>query len=170
MDWFVKAFIKASVSWLAAGALIGTAMAVHPVWTVYRPAHVHIMLLGFVTMMIYGVAYHVIPRFAGHPLAGRRAVAVHVWIANIGLALMVAGFVLRANGAALGTPLLSAGGTLAGIGAYIFAVVVWRTIDGPARMRKLRESAARSNAPGPPKTSTEVSAASPGRRLPLAGD
>ena len=45
-------------------------MAVRPAWAVYRPAHVHMLLLGFVTMMIYGVAYHVVPRFAGFPLHG----------------------------------------------------------------------------------------------------
>ena len=76
MEWFVKAFLKASLAWLALGVTLGLAMAAHPVWTVYRAAHMHMVLLGFVTMMIYGVAYHVIPRFAGFPLHSRRGAGV----------------------------------------------------------------------------------------------
>ena len=129
MDWFVRAFIKASVVWLALGILVGLAMAVHPTWTAYRAAHVHMMVVGFVTMMIFGVAYHVLPRFTGNPLHSRRAAGAHFWIANAGLALMVAGFALRANASPLATALLGTGGSLAGAGAYIFAYLVWRTVD-----------------------------------------
>ena len=129
MEWFVKAFLKASLAWLALGVTLGVAMAAYPLWTLYRLAHVHMVLLGFVTMMIYGVAYHVIPRFTGSPLFSRRAAGWHWWISNVGLALMVAGFIVRVSSAGLGTPLLAAGGTLSAIGAYTFAFVIWRTID-----------------------------------------
>jgi len=140
MEWFVKAFVKASVAWLAAGVTLGVAMAVHPAWTIYRPAHAHLNLLGFVTMMIYGVAYHVVPRFSGHPLHSRRLAGWHWWAANAGLLLMVAAFLLRPHPAAapLALPLLVAGGALSALGAYAFAYGIWRTIDGRvvARERK----------------------------------
>lgn len=58
MDWFVKAFLKSSLGWLALGVTLGGAMAIQPAWTVFRPVHERMNLLGFVTMMIYGVAYH----------------------------------------------------------------------------------------------------------------
>lgn len=132
MDWFVKAFLKASLAWLTLGVSLGVAMAAHPAWAVYRLAHVHMVLLGFVTMMIFGVAYHVVPRFTGHPLYGRRAAAWHWWASNVGLALMATGFVARAHGAASATFVLASGGTLSAAGAYTFAYLVWRTIDGPA--------------------------------------
>ncbi|HWJ22638.1 MAG TPA: hypothetical protein VNS52_09845 [Gemmatimonadaceae bacterium] len=144
MQWFVKAFLKASLAWLSLGVTLGVAMAAHPAWTVYRPAHVHMTALGFVTMMIYGVAYHVIPRFAGVPLHSTRAAAWHWWASNAGLALMVAGFFVRANGVAAGTPILATGGSLSALGAYTFAYVLWRTIDGTVPLRKAvpRERAA----------------------------
>jgi cbb3-type cytochrome oxidase subunit 1 len=135
MDWFVRAFLKASLAWLAAGVTLGAAMAARPAWTVYRPAHAHMALLGFVTMMIYGVAYHAIPRFSGHTLHGRRAAGWHWWASNAGLTLMVSGFVLRAHGVPAGTPVLTAGGALSAAGAYTFAYLVWRTIDGPTELR-----------------------------------
>jgi cbb3-type cytochrome oxidase subunit 1 len=145
MDWFVKAFMKASLTWLALGVTLGVAMAAHPSWLVYRPAHLHMLVLGFVTGMIYGVAYHVIPRFSGHPLYGRRAVTWHWWFSNFGLLLMASGFVLRAHGGPTATVILVSGGALAATGAYLFAWLIWRTIDGPRALRRAaREATARA--------------------------
>jgi cytochrome c/quinol oxidase subunit I len=136
MDWFVKAFLKSSLAWLALGVTVGAAMAAHPAWIVYRPVHVHMNLLGFVTMMIYGVAYHVIPRFTGHPLHSRRLAAVQWWLANAGLALMAVGFTLRARGGLdVATTMLGVGGLLSASAAYGFVYNLWRTIDGPRTRR-----------------------------------
>jgi hypothetical protein len=128
MDWFVKAFLKASLVWLALGVTLGVAMGAHPAWSIYRTAHLHMLLLGFVGMMIFGVAYHVIPRFVGTPLPSARAPGAHWWFANAGLAIMVIGFVLRAQGRTVSSVWLGAGGTAAAIGAYIFAYLIWRTL------------------------------------------
>ena len=147
MDWFVKAFMKASLSWLAAGVTLGVAMAAYPSWIIYRPAHLHMLVLGFVTMMIFGVAYHVVPRFTGHPLYGRRAAGWHWWISNAGLLLMAVGFLLRPHAGSSAIPVLTAGGVLAALGAYLFAYLIWRTIDGPAAVRRAAaEAAARATA------------------------
>jgi len=132
MEWFVKAFLKASLAWFAAGVTLGIAMAVHPAWAVYRTAHLHMNLLGFVTMMIFGVAYHVIPRFTGHPLHSRRMASVQWWLVNLGLALFVVGLMLLPT-TMYGTParvIVASGGLLSGIGAYLFVFNIWRTIDG----------------------------------------
>jgi cbb3-type cytochrome oxidase subunit 1 len=133
MDWFVKAFLKASMFWLAMGVTLGVAMGVKPAWSIYRTAHLHMLLLGFVAMMIFGVAYHVIPRFAGNPLRSTRAAGAHWWLANSGLAIMAMGFVLRAQGRPMSSWMLGIGGTAAALGAYIFAFLVWRTLDKPRR-------------------------------------
>lgn len=135
MDWYVRAFIKASLVWLALGVTLGVGMAANPQWVVYRAAHIHMNLLGFVTMMIYGVAYHVIPRFSGNPLHGPRLATAHWWGANLGLLLMASGFVLRAHLGRAATPLLATGGVLSAVGAYFFVYVVWRTVDGTAGLR-----------------------------------
>src|SRR3954465_5104333 len=118
MDWYVKAFLKASLAWLALGVTLGVAMGAYPAWSIYRTAHLHMLLLGFVGMMIFGVAYHVIPRFVGSPLRSPRAAIVHWWLANAGLAVMVVGFCLRAEGMPVSSALLGIGGTAAATGAY----------------------------------------------------
>ena len=159
MDWFVKRFVKASLTWLGLGVTLGVAMAVRPEWIIYRPAHVHMNLLGFVAMMIFGVAYHVIPRFAGHPLHNRRLAAVHWWVANLGLAALVVGFIARPAMQRPAALVLAAGGALAASGAYVFIYNLWRTIDGP---RERRVAEAPSRLVGAP--------ASGGRQLPLASN
>lgn len=137
MDWFAKAFLKSALVWLALGVTLGVAMAAHPEFAVYRLAHLHMLLLGFVAMMINGVAYHVVPRFVGQALFSRRAPAWHWFAANVGLLFMVAGFTMRANALPYTTAVLATGGTLSAAGAYTFAYVLWRTMDGPIAGRPL---------------------------------
>lgn len=167
MTWFVKAFLKASLAWLALGVTVGVAMAAHPVWTVYRLAHVHMMLLGFVTMMIYGVAYHVIPHFVGFRLHRPGLAGAHWWLANVGLALMVSGFVARVLEPSAGTVILAVGGLLSALGAYLFVYLLWRTIDGPAQLRAASARAARAverGTTGGSRTLTVVAMQSGARR------
>ncbi len=133
MDWFVKAFIKASLAWLVLAVSMGVAMAVRPQWLVYRPAHLHMALLGFVAMMIFGVAYHVIPRFTGNPLHSRTLAGVHWWLANVGLTSLVGGFVMRVHLGEGAIPVLAGGGVVAAAGAYTFAYNLWRTLDAAPR-------------------------------------
>ena len=130
MDWFVKAFLKSSLAWLAIGVSFGIAMAIHRPWAIYRTAHLHMNLLGFVTMMISGVAYHVVPRFTGHMLHSRRLAAIHLWLANIGLAVLAAGFLASPHNMPVTPWLMITGALLAGAGLYIFVFNLWHTIDG----------------------------------------
>ncbi|HEY6088624.1 MAG TPA: hypothetical protein VD771_02425 [Gemmatimonadaceae bacterium] len=131
MDWFVKRFLQSALVWLGLGVSAGVAIAVHPLWIIYRPAHVHMNLLGFVTMMIFGVGYHVVPRFFGHPLAHRALAGVHWWLSNVGLSLMVVGFILAPHMGTRSIPVLGTGGVLSALGAFAFIVNIWRTMDGP---------------------------------------
>ena len=142
MERYVVWFLRASLAWLAAGVTLGVAMAVHPVWVIYRTAHLHMLLLGFVTMMIAGVAYHVLPRFAAAPLHSPRLATLHFAMANAGVAMLAAGFVVRFHSARIATPLLAVGGGLSALGAYAMAWNLWRTLDRaampPARLPSAR--------------------------------
>src|SRR3954466_10093232 len=94
MDKYAKGFIRASLLWFLGGITLGLAMAVRPAWVVYRPAHAHMNLVGFVVMMIFGVGYQMLPRFFGHPIHSKWLATAHVWMANLGLAALVAGFLM----------------------------------------------------------------------------
>ena len=132
METFVRRFIRASLVWLGVGVLIGISMAFFPAQALaYRPAHVHANLLGFVSMMIFGVAYHVIPRFTGNPLHSRRLGPVHLVAANLGLALLVSGWIIRVWAFGAGEALVRAGGAVSAVGVGLFIYNIWRTL-GPA--------------------------------------
>jgi len=96
MEKFVRNFILMSVVYLIIAALIGLGMLTRPE---YRGGlqfvHSHLMLLGWVSMMIYGVGYHILPRFAGKLLKSRAAGEVQFWTANIGLVGMLGFYMLN---------------------------------------------------------------------------
>ncbi len=136
MDPFVRRFIRASVIWLGVGVIIGVLMAFWPRALAYRPAHMHANLLGFVSMMIFGVAYHVLPRFSGAPLHNPRLAGLHLWVANIGLTLMVGGWIGRVWWRGAGEGALRAGAVASAVGAAFFIFNIWRTLDAAARPRE----------------------------------
>lgn len=144
MEQFVRRFVRSSLVWLGVGVMIGISMAIWPAAVVYRPAHAHANLLGFVSMMIFGVAYHVIPRFSGAPLHNRRLAAWHVWLANGGLALLVGGWILRASVFDVGTGAVRAGAVVSAAGIGLFIYNLWRTLDASADAARGRSLDARA--------------------------
>jgi cbb3-type cytochrome oxidase subunit 1 len=129
MDWFIKAFIRSSLIWFTLGIALGLAMAAHPLWVVYRPAHAHMNVVGFITMMVFGVGYQLLPRLFGGGLWSRRLAIVHLWLANVGLALMVAGFMLAPHIGDGSIPITAGGGAIFTLGVVCFVVNLWRTFD-----------------------------------------
>ncbi|MCP4077553.1 MAG: hypothetical protein GY744_15380 [Gammaproteobacteria bacterium] len=86
MDPVARNFIRMSVIYFAIAALIG----VHFMFSKINQhqlfqAHVHLMMLGWMAMMIYGVGYHILPRFNGNPVAFPKLAIIHFWVANIAL-------------------------------------------------------------------------------------
>ena len=151
MEWFVRAFLKASLVWLGAGVTLGLAMAGWPALAVYRTAHLHLNLLGFMAMMIFGVGYHLLPRLAGHPLFQPRLAGLHWGLANAGLALLATGFALLPHGYPRAAIVLRAlGGLCSAAGAYLFIYNIWRTLDaGRALVARLEAERASRPAAAP---------------------
>jgi cbb3-type cytochrome oxidase subunit 1 len=80
------------------------------------------MLLGFVGMMIYGVGLHVLPRFSGRSLFSERLGHVQFLLANLGLLVMVAGWL------ALHEPTVTTGGLMAWAAMALFALNIALTV------------------------------------------
>ncbi|MBI5814091.1 MAG: DUF1858 domain-containing protein [Nitrospinae bacterium] len=97
MDKSAKLFIKASLYYIAAGVFLGAHLSFFEhAREQLRFVHVHVMLLGFMAMMIYGVAYHILPRFNARPVPYPSLIPVQFWMANIGLWGMAAFYILGA--------------------------------------------------------------------------
>ncbi len=89
-------FIKSSLIYFAIAALVGLEITFMPNHLgALMPMHAHLMLLGWITMMIYGVGYHILPRFSASPLYSDKLANVQFYLSNIGLIGMAISFVLR---------------------------------------------------------------------------
>ena len=124
-------FIKVGMAFFLLGALLGTLLAV-PVTrdllykapgAQWRLAHTHLNLAGFVIMFIFGIAYHVLPRFAGKPLHSEAWASAHFWVATLATAGMVIGFIVPAAAVLLWT-----GSVAQFVGIVLGVLNLWLTI------------------------------------------
>lgn len=85
MDRFVKNFIGASIIYLFLSTIFGIFMLADPEFLRLKFVHSHLNMLGWVSMMIYGVGYHILPRFVGRRIKSATLGEIQFYIANIGL-------------------------------------------------------------------------------------
>jgi cbb3-type cytochrome oxidase subunit 1 len=115
-------FFRAAVIY----ALIGMAVGIHMAAShdhALAPAHAHWLLLGWVSMFLYGAFYKLFPAAQG------KLAAWHWWIANLGVIVMVAGIALIVTGTpARGEPLAGIGSLINISGMALFAVNVFRGV------------------------------------------
>ena len=89
MDRYMKLFVVMSIVYFFVGSLLGFLMATDVASDAFRFAHIHFNLLGFMSMMIFGVGYFILPRFNARTLRWPGLVPVHFWVSNITLISMV---------------------------------------------------------------------------------
>lgn len=128
-------FIRFALIYFLLAILLGIHMSVTgPVYP-WMPIHVHFNLLGWMSMMIYGVGYHILPRFSGVPLWSEKLSYWQMWLANIGLVGMAVGWVTRSSG---GNPtMLLIFAFVESISIVFFVVNMMKTIKAaPAPVKK----------------------------------
>ena len=95
MDRFVKGFIVMSIVYLGVSTILGLLMLAHQDLLALKFVHSHLNMLGWVSMMIYGVGYHILPRFMGRALYSNRIGEVQFYLANIALIAMLVFYTLN---------------------------------------------------------------------------
>ncbi len=95
MDRFVKGFIVMSIVYLGVAAILGIIMLGNQNFLALKFVHSHLNMLGWVSMMIYGVGYHILPRFMGRPLYSNRIGEAQFYLANISLVAMLTFYTLN---------------------------------------------------------------------------
>ena len=130
MEPVIVWYLRMSVVYFVVGALIGFAMLLWPSESgYYIPVHVHLNLLGFMSMMIYGVGYHILPKFSGTYIYSPRIMKIQFWMANTGLIGMSVSwpFVMRGD-AALSETILIVSALLSIISVVLFTFNILKTI------------------------------------------
>ena len=95
MDRFVKGFIVMSVVYLGIAAILGIVMLGNQNAMAMKFVHSHLNMLGWVSMMIYGVGYHILPRFMGRALYSNKIGEAQFYLANVSLVAMLLFYTLN---------------------------------------------------------------------------
>ena len=111
-------FLKIAVVYLVLGALLGLAMGMTQTFTL-APVHAHILLLGWASLALAGLVYHL------YPAASRTRLAqIHFWLHNIGLPLFMIALAMLLTGSDGAGPLTGGAATIVLIGLILFALNV----------------------------------------------
>ena len=131
MEPVIVWYLRMSVFYFVAGALIGVAMLLWPDESIYYiSVHAHLNLLGFMSMMIYGVGYHILPKFSGRHIYSTRIMHIQFWAANAGLVGMAVSWplIMRGTAPSLSHDLLVVAGLLSVLSIVLFAVNILKTV------------------------------------------
>ena len=129
MDRFAKGFVIMSIIYLGLATVLGIAMLWHQELLAIKFVHSHLNMLGWVSMMIYGVGYHILPRFMGRPVYSTALGNIQFWLANIGLVVMLLFYTLNAYRPAPTYLVLTvAGGAAQGVSIFLFFYNMLRTM------------------------------------------
>ena len=122
-----RRFIRVAFVYLVLGLVLGVGMLAFGNDN-FQFVHVHMLLIGFVLFLIYGIGYKLIPTmFFGLPKVENIGWAeAQFWLANVGLVGMLVGAVMPV-GLGLDRIALLFGAVEAGAGV-LFVVLMGRTI------------------------------------------
>ena len=140
MPPLVRRYIKTSFVFLVAGLVLGGYILVAEFAVgrypsrLYITAHVHLLLVGFMLMIVMGVATWMFPRPGRDDARYRPALAEAVyWIMTLGTALRAISEVAAgvAEGGALLRAVIVLGGSAQLVGALLFVVNMWWRVRMP---------------------------------------
>lgn len=140
MTPLVRRYIKTSFVFLAVGLLLGAHVAVSQYWLGVHPsrllvtAHVHLLLVGFMLMIVMGVATWMFPRPARDDRRYRPGLAEAVyWTMTLATALRA---VAEVGAGLTGTTWLTSSIAVGGLGqvagTLLFVLNMWVRVRMPA--------------------------------------
>lgn len=117
-------FIRIAVVWFGAGVLLGAFMGISH-QHLDKQVHVHGLLLGWVSCALFALVHRAWPG-----MQSSRVAAVHFWLHNGGLVLLVAGLAIEPREPRLAGPFLGIGTVALVAAAGLFGWCVWRSTAG----------------------------------------
>ena len=113
-------FLKIAVIYLFIGALLGLGMGIAQNFALV-PVHAHLLLLGWASLALAGLVYHL------YPVASTTRLArIHFWLHNLGLPVFMIslGLLLTGREALVPVVVVSASAVLIGLALFATNVLV----------------------------------------------
>jgi len=140
MPPLIRRYIKTSFAFLIAGVILGTYVSIsQSLLGVYPPrllitAHVHLLLVGFMLMIVMGVATWMFPRPARNDLRYRPELAEAVyWLMTVATSVRALGEMLAAHADSTAlSATIALGGAGQAVGVLLFVVNMWTRVRMPA--------------------------------------
>ncbi len=117
-----KAYLKIAVVYFTIGVLAGLTMGIIHDFR-FSSVHAHVNLLGWVSMALFGVIYHLYPNAANSKLA-----KTQFWLHNIGVPVMLGGIALQILGVSAALPPTIIGSIIVVIGVILFTINVFKHV------------------------------------------
>lgn len=115
-------FMKIATVYFLIGIFMGMFMSITHQFQ-FAPSHAHINLLGWASLALAGVFYHLFPQM-GESKLGKW----HFWLHNLGLPVMMIGLVVLETGNPAVEPVIAIGATILSIGIILFTVNVLKNM------------------------------------------
>ncbi len=122
-------FIFAGLAYLVIGVTLGILFFIIPETRGLKLVHTHLNLVGFVLFTIFGIAYHILPRFRGNPLHSEKLAWWQFWLANVGLVGLLVSLGLGAYAPFDGLRIVQAVfGAILALSIYLFVYNMFKTM------------------------------------------
>jgi len=127
-----KLFIKGSLVFLALSAILGVLITVGPG---YSFMHSHLALLGWVSFMLFGLCYEMIPRSCSRSIYSEKLGIAHFWLATIGLIGLTISYafmtmyIVKERDFSGAKDLVLFFGVIETVSVFMFIYNIWKTIS-----------------------------------------
>jgi hypothetical protein len=127
-----KLFIKGSLVFLALSAILGVLITIGPG---YSFMHSHLALIGWVSFMIFGLCYEIIPRSCSRSIYSEKLGIAQFWLGTIGLIGLTVSYAFMTMYEIKGRDILGAKdlvlffGVIETASIFMFIYNIWKTIS-----------------------------------------
>jgi len=116
-------FLKIAVVYMLIGVTMGLIMGITHQFQ-YAPVHAHINLLGWASLGLIGLIYHLYPQAAQTTLA-----RWHFWLHTIGLPVFMISLFVLLSGHASAEPVVGIGAAITFAGLLLFSINLLCTVS-----------------------------------------
>ena len=118
-------FLRIATVYLIVGSVMGFVMGITEAFQ-YAPVHAHLNLLGWASLALAGIVYHLYPAAAETRLA-----RIHFWLHNLGLPIFMVALAVMLAGNPAALAAVKAGATMTLLGLFAFAANLLANVRKP---------------------------------------